>query len=77
MRASRVKATTHEPLLLRQPNGTISLSFDDGDNWVTFRTEAHFAACLEHIDRIEAARVDVAAYHERVQALRTERDTIG
>jgi len=82
---NRIRVTTTEPTVVRQPDGALSVcvtGYDDeeGDEvWLQFRTNRAYIAFREHLDREEARHIATATdrYHAKVRALRSELRTIG
>ena len=54
---------TGDTLVERSATGTVHVSFDDGVSWVQFRTENHYRAVREALDREELAH-ETAAYQQ-------------
>jgi hypothetical protein len=63
-----------EPLVARSQDGTVHVQLDD-DTWAVFRTDAHYIAWREFLDREQIGH-DQSAYWSRVQELRTEREAL-
>jgi hypothetical protein len=46
---------TSEPTVARSQDGTVHVLLDDDNHWAVFRTEAHYRAWREQLDREEVS----------------------
>lgn len=70
-----------DPLVAYAESGSVHLSYNGGEDWIVFRTVAHWNDAREHIDRLVVAHEldaweqfhgDRESYFKKCAALRVE-----